>query len=95
MESVDTQERQGMTRILFGVSGLAFLALVGLFVMGMTSTQPVLLMTSLFCAGPVMTFTLGAAIGRSSNEFSLVRKSASKSVSYPPQQRVIKGELLS
>lgn len=84
-----------MTRILFGISALGFLALVGLFTVGMTGAQPVALMASLFCAGPVMTFTLGAAIGRSSNEFSVVRKRAPQSqVSYS-QQRVIKGEILS
>lgn len=63
-----------MTKILFGVSGLALVALVGLLIVGLTNTQPGLLIVSLFCTGPVMTLSLGAALGRASNEFTLVRR---------------------
>lgn len=63
-----------MTKVLFGLSGLGLLALIGLGFVGISSTQPALLIGGFFCAGPFMMFTLGAALGRASNEFSLVRK---------------------
>lgn len=63
-----------MTKIAFLISVLAMVGMVLLVIVGLTSTQPVLLITGFFCAGPGMMFALGVGIGRSSNEFTLVRK---------------------
>lgn len=87
-----------MTRILFALALLALLALAFLVVVGLTSTQPVLLITGFFCAGPVMMLTLGAGLGRASNEFSVVRKRPTlvqPTVTNSRIERVRQGEIVS
>lgn len=70
-----------MTRTFFVLAGLLCAAMIGLFIVGLTSSSPALLMVALLLCGPGFMFTLGLAVGRASNEFSLVRKdSAAASV---------------
>ena len=87
-----------MTRILFVLSLLGLLALIGLSIVGLTNNQPALLMGGFFCAGPVMMLMLGGGLGRASNEFSLVRKRPTliqQSVTNSRVDRVRQGEIVS
>lgn len=63
-----------MTRSLFLVAALLCLAMFGALIVGLTSSAPALLMVAMLLCGPAFMFTLGAAIGRASNEFAIVRK---------------------
>ncbi len=62
-----------MTKTLFVLAGALLLALIALFVGGLSGSAPALMMLSLLCAGPLFFLCLGAALGRASNEFTLVR----------------------
>jgi len=63
-----------MTRNLTIATILSLVLIVVLFIGGLAGNNPVLLMPALLCAAPSFFFCLGAAVGRASNEFQLVRK---------------------
>lgn len=57
------------------VAGLLLIVLVGLFIVGVASNAPIALITAILCALPLCAAALGAALGRASNEFAVVKKS--------------------
>ncbi|MBZ0282081.1 MAG: hypothetical protein K8L97_15180 [Anaerolineae bacterium] len=63
-----------MTRNLVIATILSMVLIVVLFIGGLAGNNPVLLMPALLCAAPSFFFCLGAAVGRASNEFQVVRK---------------------
>lgn len=65
-----------MTRNLVIATILSMVLIVVLFIGGLAGNNPVLLMPALLCAAPSFFFCLGAAVGRASNEFQVVRKDA-------------------
>lgn len=65
-----------MTRNLVILAVLFLVALIGLFVVGFSSNTPALLIMSIMCAMPLFCLFLGAAIGRATNELTIMRKTA-------------------
>lgn len=63
-----------MTRTLMFIAGLLFFALVASLIAGFASSAPGLLLVGLLCAMPMFMLALGAAVGRASNELTIVRK---------------------
>ncbi len=63
-----------MTRTLASLMILFFLAMVGMVVWGLAGNAPGALMASLLCAMPLFVFTLGAVLGRASNEYTITHK---------------------
>lgn len=61
-----------MTRWLFLLSALLFVTMIGLIIVGLTSSAPALLMIGMLIAGPGFMFTLGAAFGRATKEIAIV-----------------------
>lgn len=62
-----------MTKTLFILAGAAFLAMVGAFIGGLSSSAAGLLMLAFLCIGPLFMLFTGMAIGRATFEFSIVR----------------------
>lgn len=88
-----------MTRTLFLLAALLLVAIIGLAGAGLTANSPLALMGGLLCAMPAFFLALGAALGRASNEFAIVRKARSNGVAVPsktvnPRQRSVTGEIL-
>lgn len=75
-----------MTRKLTIATITSFVLTIILTVLGLFGESPIALMPALFCTGPMFVFVLGMVVGRTSNEFTLVRKSAP---ARNGQQRVI------
>lgn len=63
-----------MTRTLMVVAGLLFFALVASLAVGFINAAPGMLVLGLLCAMPLFMLALGAAVGRASNELTIVRK---------------------
>lgn len=63
-----------MTRTLFILAGLLFLGVIAALGVGLAGNAPGLMMLSILCVAPLFMLALGAAIGRASNEFAVVRK---------------------
>jgi hypothetical protein len=65
-----------MTRTLVIASVLLLVGMVALLVMGLAGQAPAMLIISLLCVLPLFCMALGAALGRASNEFQVVRKAS-------------------
>lgn len=76
-----------MTRTLFILAGVMFLGFIGLLVVAMSSSAPAPLMLSFFCAAPLFLLTIGAALGRASNEFVIERKGQASNAAAARTQR--------
>lgn len=63
-----------MTRNLVIATVVSFGLIALLFIGGLAGNNPVLLMPALLCAAPSFFFCLGAAVGRASNEYQVVKK---------------------
>lgn len=63
-----------MTRSLMVLAVLFFVALIVSLVVGFASSAPAMLIVGLMCAFPMFMLALGAAVGRASNELTIVRK---------------------
>lgn len=63
-----------MTRLLV-IPAFLLIAVVVLSIIGVAGSAPVSLVLGLMCGFPMFMLSLGWAIGRASNEFTLVRKS--------------------
>lgn len=63
-----------MTRSLMVVAVLLFVLVVLSLVVGFASGAPAMLILGLMCAFPMFMLALGAAVGRASNELTIVRK---------------------
>lgn len=76
-----------MTRTLFMLAGLLLIVLVGLFIVGVASNAPIALITAILCALPLCMMALGAALGRASNEFAVVKKNTQTAARATTTQR--------
>lgn len=79
-----------MTRTLFIAAAAALALLVLSFVGGLAGGSAGFLVLGLLCAGPGFFLALGAALGRASNEFTVVRKDRRGTA---PQARVINSRI--
>lgn len=87
-----------MTRNLFILAALVGIALVALVAAGLTTATPGLMIMAVLCAWPLLLAVLGAAIGRASNEFGIIRRepqqvvrSATRRVGGVPVEKVPMG----
>lgn len=65
-----------MTKSLFILAGVLFLAMMGALIGGLTASSAGLMMLSFLCAGPLFMLLLGMAVGRATFEFTLTRNTA-------------------
>lgn len=78
-----------MTRWLFLLSALLFVAMIGLTIVGLTSSAPALLFVGMLIAGPGFMFTLGVAIGRATKEVAIVPRDDAVAYNNPSNRRIV------
>jgi hypothetical protein len=69
-----------VTRTLTIGAVLLLVVIVGSIIGGLAANAPALLMLGFLCALPLFMLTLGAALGRASNEFVITRKAARSAI---------------
>jgi hypothetical protein len=75
-----------MTRTLTILAVLLLIAFIGSLIIGFAAVAPAMLIVGLLCAMPLFMLSLGAVLGRVSNELTITRKE--RPIQVQPSTRV-------